>query len=262
MRLIQITRYPVKSLQGESVDATQIDPTGMRADRAWGIRDEHTGRILTARRAPALLYGSAALGPDGEPTIRLPDAVTCHGRSAETDAALSDWLGHRVRLVAAGGDAGHRAEYFADATDDASEAIEWTMPAGRFVDASPLLVLTTASLRTAANLYPNGDWDVRRFRANLLVDVDGQEWVEDDWYEARLQIGSATLCPTEPCVRCTMVTRPQPGLHEDRDIFRALARHHRAHFGAWTAVASGATIRVGDEVRVSVGAGRPDSNQR
>jgi hypothetical protein len=47
-----------------------------------------------------------------------------------------------------------------------------------------------------------------------------------------------------------MVTRPQPGLDPDRDIFRTLARHHRGHFGAWTAVTSGGTVRVGDEVRV------------
>ena len=39
-----------------------------------------------------------------------------------------------------------------DATDDKSRAIERTMPAGRYVDALPLLVLATASLRTAAAL--------------------------------------------------------------------------------------------------------------
>jgi uncharacterized protein YcbX len=49
-----------------------------------------------------------------------------------------------------------------------------------------------------------------------------------------------------------MVTRPQPDIDEDRDIFRTLARHHHAHFGAWTAVASGGTVQVGDEVRVDV----------
>jgi hypothetical protein len=47
-----------------------------------------------------------------------------------------------------------------------------------------------------------------------------------------------------------MVTRQQPGIDEDRDIFRTLARNHRAHLGAWTAITTGGTIRVGDEVRV------------
>jgi hypothetical protein len=45
-----------------------------------------------------------------------------------------------------------------------------------------------------------------------------------------------------------MVTRPQPGIDEDRDIFRTLARHHRGRFGAWTAVTTPGAVRVGDEV--------------
>lgn len=45
------------------------------------------------------------------------------------------------------------------------------MPPGRFVDAMALLVLTTASLRAGAARYPDGDWDGRRFRPNILVDA-------------------------------------------------------------------------------------------
>ena len=108
------------------------------------------------------------------------------------------------------------AEYYADATDDASEAIEWTMPVDRFVDALPLLVLTTASLRFAAALHPDGDWNVRRFRPNLLVDVAGDGWIEDRWCAgASLRIGAVELRPQQPCIRCTMVTRPQPNLDAD-----------------------------------------------
>lgn len=77
-----------------------------------------------------------------------------------------------------------------------------------YVDAAPVLLLTTASLRTAAALHPNGAWDPRRFRPNLLINLDGEGWVEDQWIDTRLQIGTASLVPTEPCVRCTMVTRP------------------------------------------------------
>lgn len=247
MRLVTIARYPVKSLQGEELPSAEIESDGIRGDRGWGIRDEATGRILTARRAPQLLFGAATLAEDGTPVITLPTGDTCHGPGAETDAALSQWLGKPVRLVKSVGAPGARAEFFADATDDSSEALEWTMPAGRFVDAQPLLVLTTASLRTAAALYPDGDWQLRRFRPNLVVDVADDGWVEDDWCgRSTLRVGTAELQPQEPCVRCTMVTRPQPGIDDDRDIFRTLARHHRAHFGAWTAVAAAGTVTVGD----------------
>lgn len=249
MRVVQIARYPVKSLQGELLSAAQLERDGMQGDRCWGIRDETTGKILTARRAPQLLYAAAALSADGALVITLPDGSICAGPGRDTDAALSAWLGKPVRLVSSVTEPAAQAEFFADATDDTSEAVEWTMPAGRFVDAAPLLVLTTASLRTAAALYPSGDWHVRRFRANLVVDVDEEGWVEDGWCGTTIvRVGAARLQPVEPCVRCTMVTRPQLDLPEDRDIFRALARHHDARFGAWSAVVTPAAVRVGDEV--------------
>lgn len=249
MELQQIARYPVKSLQGELVASAEIDADGMHGDRCWGIRDELTGKVLTGRRAPQLLFASATLEADGAPLITLPSGVTCQGPGDETDAALSDWLGKRVRLVSSVGVDPARAEFFADPTDDDSEAIEWTMPADRFVDAAPLLVLTTASVRHAASLHPGGDWQLRRFRPNLVVDVDGDGWAEDDWCgRTVLRVGAVSLQPDVPCMRCTMVTRQQPDIDEDRDIFRTLARHHGGQFGAWTSVIAGGTVSVGDEV--------------
>ena len=251
VRVIDLVRYPVKSLQGETVPEARIDIDGMRGDRVWGIRDENTGRILTGRRMPELLFASAVLTADGTPLLTLPTGVICEGPGETTDTALTEWLGRPVRLVSSEEVPPARAEFFADSTDDSSQAIEWTMPAGRFVDALPLLVLTTASLRTAAALYPDGDWQVRRFRPNVLVDIDGDGWIEDGWCgRAQLRVGEVILQPQQPCVRCTMATRPQPGLDDDRDIFRTLARNHGGCFGAWTAVATGGTVRVGDEVRI------------
>jgi len=251
MRLVEIARYPVKSLQGEVMSSAEIELDGVRGDRCWGIRDEATGKILTGRRAPHLLFAAGALAPNGAPVITLPSGVTCQGPGAETDAALSEWLDKPVSLVSSVGGPAARAEYFENATDDTSQAIEWTMPVGRFVDALPLLVLTTASLRTAAALYQAGDWQLRRFRPNLVVDVAGDGWLEDAWCgHSTVRIGGVELQPQEPCMRCTMVTRPQPNLDGDPDIFRTLARNHRGHFGAWTAVTTGGTIRVGDEVCV------------
>jgi uncharacterized protein len=251
MRLLEIARYPVKSMQGEQLSRGDLERDGLSGDRCWGIHDEATGKVLTARRAPELLYARATLTAQDTPLIALPTGVMCEGTGRATDAALSTWLDKPVRLVPARNAAAARAEYFADATDDASEAIEWTMPVGRFVDAQPLLVLTTASLRAAVSLYPSGTWDLRRFRANLVLEVDGEDWVEDAWCRtSALRIGDAHLLPQEPCMRCTMITRSQPGLDEDRDLFRTLARHHAGRFGAWTSVAAPGAVTVGDQVSV------------
>ena len=251
MEVIGLWRYPVKSLQGEPIDAARVEPDGVEGDRRWGLRDLRTGRILTARRRPELLGASACYDGD-QPVITLPDGRTVAGRGERTDRELSDWLASPVSLVASlGGDAG-RAEYFADATDDTSQAIEWTMPTGRYVDAAAILVLTTASLRTAAGHHPDGTWDPRRFRPNILIDLDGEGWVEDAWVGQQIRIGAVTLMPSQPCVRCTMVTRPQPGLDADIDVFRTLARHHRGHFGVWSDVVTPGNLHIGDRLSRAV----------
>ncbi len=248
--LVEIWRHPVKSLQGERLTVADVDRDGLRGDRCWGIRDEGTGKILTGRREPRLLEAAATITGDGDPLVTLPDGTVASGLGAATDAALTGWLGRPVTLVAGGGPRRGHAEYFSDALDDTSDPIEWDMPPGRFVDAMPLLVLTTASLRTAAALYPDGEWDVRRFRANLLVDLDGDGWVEDGWCGGRLGVGSAEIGPRQPCVRCTMVTRPQPGLGRDLEIYKTVSHHHGGTLGVWTRVLTAGTVREGDAVEV------------
>jgi uncharacterized protein YcbX len=251
-------RYPVKSLQGEAVPDVVVEPDGLQGDRRWGIRDERTGRILTARRRPELLQARASYR-EGVPVIAVPGGRIATGPGPETDRVLSAWLGSEVSLVSSDAAGPGRAEYFEDATDDTSRAIEWTMPEHRYVDAAALLVLTTTSLRTGAALHPAGSWDARRFRPNLLVDAGAGDWPEDEWIGQVLQVGTATVVPTEGCIRCTMVTREQPGLVEDREMFRVLARHHAARFGVWCDVTRPGAAAVGDQVLVSAAHPAPAS---
>jgi uncharacterized protein YcbX len=112
----------------------------------------------------------------------------------------------------------------------------------------PILMLTTASLRAGAAFYPDGDWDVRRFRPNLLVDADDDGWIEDGWCGRAIHVGAAVVEPSQGCVRCTMVTRPQPGLPHDLDIYKTIARHHGGTFGVWTQIRTPAAVGVGDAV--------------
>jgi uncharacterized protein YcbX len=249
-QLVATWRHPVKSLQGERLAAAALEEDGLVGDRCWGIREEASGKILTGRREPRLLQAAASLGEDGQPEIALPDGMILRGTGPATDGALSVWLGRAVTLAAARGAPGAQAEYFADATDDTSAAIEWTMPPGRFVDAAPLLLLTTASLRAAAAFHPDGHWDVRRFRPNLLIGIDADGWVEDGWCGQTVRVGDVELLPRKPCQRCTMVTRPQPELERDLGIYRTVARHHAGNLGVWTTVRTPGTIRTGDPVQL------------
>jgi hypothetical protein len=223
---------------------------GVDGDRMWGIQDRSDGRVLTARREPRLLFASSRVA-GGIPVITLPDGQELTGIGPATDAALSAWLAKPVTLVAAAETDAARAEYFADATDDASRAIEWTMPKGRFVDAFPVLVMTTAGLRGGASAHSSGSWDVRRFRPNILIELDGEGWLEDAWAERRLSVGSTQLAPRRRCIRCTMVNRAQPGLEKDVNIYKTLHRTHGGEAGMWTQVVQPGTLSEGDSVQVA-----------
>ncbi len=242
-------RHPVKSFQGEPVADAVVEADGVRGDRSWGVCDAATGRILTGRRDPRLLLAEARL-VDDDVELALPTGATCRGVGPETDAALSSWLGTAVSLVAAATHPPGAAEYFADATDDSSTAIEWTMPAGRFVDSMAVLLLTTASLAAGKAQHPAGAWEPRRFRPNVLIAAEGDTWLEDGWCGRTVRIGEVELDVRQPCIRCTMVTRPQAGLERDLEIYKALARHHYGNLGVWCSVRVPGAIRVGDEVEV------------
>ncbi len=129
------------------------------------------------------------------------------------------------------------------------------MPAGRFMDAYPLLVLTTASLRAGAGALPGAVWDVRRFRPNLLIDADGEGWVEDGWRGRCLGVGPARLLLEDGCTRCTMVTRAQPGIEPDLDVYRTIGRLHGGTFGVGASVVAGGRIGVADTIELALTSG-------
>ena len=52
-------------MQGERLDAAEVEPQGLRGDRAFALFDTQTGFGLTARRVPQLLFAAAVYRDDG-----------------------------------------------------------------------------------------------------------------------------------------------------------------------------------------------------
>jgi uncharacterized protein YcbX len=105
---------------------------------------------------------------------------------------------------------------------------------------------------------------VRRYRPNVLLDVDGEGFVENDWVGQRVALGAdgPTLGVQLPTMRCVMTTLAQEELPRDRSTLKAIAAHNRveiAGFGTWACagaycdVQAGGRVRIGDEVRVDAG---------
>jgi uncharacterized protein len=92
VHVAELWRHPVKSLQGEPLEAAVVEESGLSGDRRWGVADCETGMVLTAKRVPDLLRASSRLaGPGVE--LQLPHGEVLDGPSKRTDDLLSKWLG-------------------------------------------------------------------------------------------------------------------------------------------------------------------------
>jgi uncharacterized protein YcbX len=127
------------------------------------------------------------------------------------------------------------------------------MPAGTFFDVALLHLITTASLDALRRLYPEGRFEVRRFRPNLVVASTSSEpqFVENDWINGTLAIGNdLRLKVTGPCARCVMTTLPQGDLPEDAGILRTAVQHNHAAVGVYATVLAPGRVVRGDRVQL------------
>ena len=236
MRVQEIWRFPVKSMQGERLDAAEVEPQGLRGDRAFALFDTQTGLGLTGRRVPQLLFAEAVYREDGSVTITLPD-----GTAAGDDRALSDWLGRPVTLRAAAEPGERVYENPADFEHDT----RWEPfhgATGAFHDSGKANV-SLLSLATIAG------WPRRRFRANVVLDGGG----EDALVGSRVCLGGAELDIRERIKRCVMVTRPQPvsiggSIEKNLDVLRTIHRERDSCLAIGATVAAPGRVVVGDEL--------------
>lgn len=241
-------RYPVKSMQGTTEATLTVTSTGVGGDRSWGLLDLATDRLASAKRFSALL---AATGGDG--VVTLPGGTEVDLTDPGADAALSAWLGRDVRVVRAPDSVGLHYQMTFDPPDDDAELVDIPVPTGTLVDLAALHLCTTATLAHCAASRPDLDWDVRRFRPNVVVDLDAPPFAEDGWVGRELHLGSeVVLRVLGPTVRCAMPLRAQPGgLSRQPTLtaaMEALNTRTPNHLGIYLEVVTPGAIAVGDVV--------------
>lgn len=269
----EVWRYPVKSMQGERLDAADVTEAGIVGDRAWAVVDAETGKVASAKhpRKWARLLECRASWLDGAVQIELPDGAvvgTADMDTAEADKALSAFLGRDVVLASAGtpggayemvwpGIEGLAPTEFIEQTAIGTEATGESVSdvtvgiaaPGSFFDVAPLHVVSTATLGLLGA-------DVRRLRPNVVLDVEGDAFLENEWMGRTMAVGdSARLALGIPAMRCVMTTLPQPGLSRDLSVLQTIAQRNRVEipgFGTWacagaySGVAAPGPMRVGD----------------
>lgn len=266
--VVSLWRYPVKSMMGEELNATEVTERGLLGDRAYAMVDSSDGKVATAknpRKWPNLFdFRATFIKPPGlsanVPPVRvtLPDGTIATSQQSDLNQILSKALNRKVTLHATErGDVGpaHAEEYWPDieGLNYRDTVTDFGLPEGTFFDCATVHLLTTATLDRLRELYPKGRFEVRRFRPNIVVEPASGEksFVENAWIGHTLAIGAnVRLSITGPCSRCVMTTLPQGDLPRDSEILRAAAQHNEVNVGVYAAVVRGGTIRRGDSVRI------------
>jgi hypothetical protein len=171
---------------------------------------------------------------------------------------LSSALSREVGFAEAQGseESSSAEEYWPDmpGLDHRDTVTEWELPAGTFFDLAVVHLLTTATIDRLRALYPEGRFEVRRFRPNIVVSTgpDAHGFVENDWIDRTVEIGDEVrLRVTGGCPRCVMTTLPQGDLPRDPGILRTAAQHNQADVGVYADVIAGGAVRRGDAVTLA-----------
>jgi uncharacterized protein YcbX len=281
-RVVELWRYPVKSMAGEQIARATLGACGIPGDRGWALRDEAAGEIRGAKKMPVLMRCRARYDeePDGErvppASMTLPDGSTLRTTDPDVNARLSALVDRTVTLWARqppeARDHYRRGlpdnpdmeaelrqvfgrlpdEPLPDLSVIPQELFEFTSPLGTYFDAFPIHVLTTASLRALAGHNPSAQFDRRRFRPNLLVEPldGGTGLIEFDWCGRKLRIGGSVLGIAIQAMRCSMTTQPVEDLPKDPSVLRTIVRDANQNLGVYATVEQAGPVAVGDTVEL------------
>ncbi|MDB5055432.1 MAG: hypothetical protein JWM44_3482 [Bacilli bacterium] len=229
----EINRYPVKSFAGERLETSKIETYGLYGDRCHAFIDETEEgweRYFTARHTPNMLgYKAKLIGEGSEdkfPTLSVtsPDGRVFNWNEdllAETQAyskkklSMIDYKPSTLDLLA--------------------------------VDTGSILIITDTTLQKLEAIWGKR-LDKRRFRANLLVSVDGNSFNESDWIGKRLSVGSVELQVDIYCERCSMITIDPDTLEYDTSLLKKVKEEMNLNFGVYASVKKTGQINVGEKV--------------
>ncbi len=226
---VALWRYPVKSMMGEELNASEVTEGGLLGDRAYALVDSSDGKVASAknpRKWPSLFDFRAALadvprtGMTMPPVrITLPDGTVLSSEQPDIHQILSTALKRPVALdiaarvhqagAAFSGPEARAAtaeEYWPDmeGLEHRDTVTDFGLPQGTFFDAAVVHVLTTATLDGLRVRYPEGRFEIRRFRPNIVIEAanSGTSFMENAWIGRTIAIGDAVrLSVTGPCLR-------------------------------------------------------------
>lgn len=251
MEITEIWRYPVKSMLGEQLDQANVGPSGIEGDRRWAVVDAESGVSLSAKRYADLLRCQAWTS-DSEVTIRLPDGRELPAGSAEVARGLSDLLGRQVTTRSAEATETIQHEFPTAVTEGEGEPFLWEPETEAFFDCAPLQLLTTGTLNELQRLMPSSIIHCIRFRPNFLVETIEVGFIENDWVNKDVNVGSLRCHVYDHTRRCIMVALGQGDLLRDTEVIRTILKSNDGRAGVALKTSDSGVLRCGAKVEVFI----------
>jgi uncharacterized protein len=230
-RVLEINRYPVKSMAGQRRAVAEIDWQGLEGDRQYGlVRRGNTTRFpwFTGRDFSDLVLYRASFD-DAEHPRTSPVTITmpCGLALSINDPKLMEHL-----------------------ASQAKQPLDVMQLGIGAYDSMPISIVTTASL-ALLNTEHGKQLDRRRFRANIVIESDQ---LDKDWQGQRLRFGdgsdSVELLIACGAPRCAMITIDPDTAERDVTILRTVAQDFDNAFSMYASIARPGTLREGDIVRL------------
>lgn len=275
----EIWRYPVKGMAGEQLEQCAINSHGLEGDRVWALRDVARAEIQSCKFRPELLMCTATSrtgSSDYAVDISLPDGRVLSSNDEQIHQSLSDLVGYAstLELLRSVSDLDfyrrHKkdehtwleelkatftrepGEPLPDFSQFPQQARDFVTVPGTFFLVAPFHIITTASLNYMKKLLPESDWDVHRFRPNIVIETssDDQGLLEQSWIGKSMKISDADIKCTATAPRCGAITRAQNTLKFDKSMLRTIIKAADQNFGIYGNIARQGILSVGDSVYI------------
>ncbi|MES2462799.1 MAG: MOSC domain-containing protein [Armatimonadota bacterium] len=231
-RVERLWRYPVKSMRGEELETAHVTFSGIYGDRVFAFRNSaapETFPYLTARTQKTMLqYVPHVQDAGGKVTVAVQtpagDILTLD------DPALIHRLGDGLR--------------------DAS--ILTLLRSDRaMMDCHPVSLISLQTVRQIGEEL-GLDLDLRRFRANIYLDLAGRDgFGEDALVGRRLRLGPTVVLEVlERDQRCRMISLDPDTGESNPDILQKVAHDHEGRAGVYAAVLVEGAVNTGATVTI------------
>jgi uncharacterized protein YcbX len=227
--VVEIRRYPVKSMGGEQLATVELDTRGLVGDRRYAVVDGD-GRFAAGkdsrrfRRRDEVFAYAATTTSEGTVQVNRGTNRWVVGEP-DLDDELTDRFGDPVRVLPERG-----VSHF---------------------DASPVSLVGTATLDWCAREL-GVDADRRRLRTNLILET-AEPFEEERWVDGLVEIGRSDrpvrLAVVDRVERCRTIDLAQDGVTTSTPWLKALGRSRDLCVAVYADVVVPGTVTVGDAVR-------------